>query len=264
MTPSRAPGLLAELELAGQRYQVDLAGGISIGIPIGPDRPHPRFFIDHPARFRPLSAGQFNGRVSEGCSCNADEVSLVPHCHGTHTEGRGHIEADRRPVNSRALNAMLPACLVSMTPDPDAGSASPRIAADQLAWFPGCRALIIRTLPNSQEKCGRDYSHTPPYPLLSTAAMRRLVAGGIDHLLIDTPSVDAADDEALPLHRIFWALENAMSEPADLAEKRREATITEMIFVPDSLPDGPYLLQLAPGTLIGDATPSNPILFALT
>ena len=33
--------------------------------------------------------------------------------------------------------------------------------------------------------------------------MTRIRDGGIRHLLVDTPSVDAADNDQLPLHRCF-------------------------------------------------------------
>ena len=44
---------------------------------------------------------------------------------------------------------------------------------------------------------------------------------------------------------------------------RAQATITELAYVPDSLVDGPYLLELQVPALSGDAVPSRPLLYAL-
>ena len=44
------------------------------------------------------------------------------------------------------------------------------------------------------------------------------------------------------------------------ADSRQDKTITEMLFVPDEVPDGIALLNLQVPALSGDAAPSRPML----
>lgn len=257
--------MIATLELGGRMRRVDLSTGHGLGIPIDRSGRHPRFYTDQPARFEALSNEGFTGRVAEGGSCNVDQVHLIPHCHGTHTEGVGHITRDAEPVQTGLSTGLMPAAVCSApgqqtSSDEPAGS-GPVIEAAALDWPDWVEALIVRTLPNDPEKRQRDYARQPAYPLLSIEAMASIVERGIRHLLIDTPSVDAADDGGrLVQHRRFWGIEPDDQGPA---AERAGCTITEMIFVPDSVPDGLYLLSLGVGQLHSDAAPSAPIIFPL-
>lgn len=115
-------------------------------------------------------------------------------------------------------------------------------------------ALVIRTLPNYIEKRSRKYSHTN-WPFLSENAATYIRECGVQHLLIDLPSVDKEkDDGKLLAHKAFW------NYPKNT---RFEATITELIYVPNSVPDGDYLLNLQIASFENDATPSKPILYKL-
>ena len=65
-------------------------------------------------------------------------------------------------------------------------------------------ALVIRTLPNSASKLSKKYSHTNP-PFLAEDAAGFICESGIQHLLIDLPSVDKEKDEGkLLAHKAFW------------------------------------------------------------
>jgi len=122
-------------------------------------------------------------------------------------------------------------------------------------------ALIIRTLPNSDRKRSQDYSRQPA-AFLSLPAATLIVEQGIEHLVLDVPSADRADDEGqLAAHRVFFGLEPG--ERALAAARRPQCTITELAFVPDTLRDGPWLLQLQIPALAGDALPSRPLLYRL-
>ncbi len=257
--------LHARLILGEDAFRVDLAQGVPLAIPIGPDGRHPRFFLDEPARFSRFESGGFVGDVQAGGSCNVSAVTLVPHCHGTHTECVGHITLEPLDVIDVCPRGLVPATLCSVSPGPAGEETTvgpgPTIRADQLDWPEWCRALVIRCLPNEPGKIDRHYGQSPPYPLLSVEAMDKIVRAGIEHLLIDTPSIDAASDGGkLAQHRRFWCLAPGETRPNDA---RRHCTITEMIFVPDSLSDGPCLLALSVSALRGDASPSNPTLYPL-
>jgi hypothetical protein len=125
----------------------------------------------------------------------------------------------------------------------------------------GCRALVIRTLPNGPDKQSRDYD-VEPAAYFSSDAMHWIVARGIDHLVVDLPSVDrAADAGLLTAHRLFWG----MPPNAVLAQHatRAHATITELAYIDDVIADGLYLLNLQVAPFNSDAAPSRPLLLQL-
>jgi hypothetical protein len=77
----------------------------------------------------------------------------------------------------------------------------------------------------------------------------------IKHLLLDLPSVDREEDGGkLLAHHAFW---NYPAAP------RKDATITEMIYVREEIKDGLYLLNLQTAPFENDATPSRPVVFGL-
>ena len=113
-------------------------------------------------------------------------------------------------------------------------------------------AVVLRTVPNTGEKKHMDYSGTNP-PYLEGEAASWLCSRGVNHLLLDLPSVDREEDGgALAAHKAFWGL-------AD--QPRPHATITEFIYVPDHLEDGRYLMNLQMAAFGNDACPSRPLLF---
>jgi kynurenine formamidase len=115
-------------------------------------------------------------------------------------------------------------------------------------------AVVIRTLPNTTEKLNRQYAHTNP-PFLTEQAANYLRQKGIKHLLVDLPSVDKEKDEGrLLAHKAFWNVEG---------EIRHDATITELIFVPNKIKDGKYILNIQIAPFQNDASPSKPVLYKL-
>ena len=121
-------------------------------------------------------------------------------------------------------------------------------------------AIIIRTLPNSESKKHQNYSKTNP-PYLAEEAATYIREIGIQHLLIDLPSVDREEDEGkLLAHKAFWNVKNVDELNKDA---RLNCTITEMIFVEDAIQDGSYILNLQIASFENDASPSKPILFKI-
>jgi kynurenine formamidase len=116
-------------------------------------------------------------------------------------------------------------------------------------------ALIIRTKPNDHSKMQRQYSGTN-FPYLTIGAMQRIVDAGVQHLLVDLPSVDREEDGGvLAAHHLFWDVP---------AEPNFQKTITELIYVPNEISDGNYILNLQVSNFANDAAPSRPMLFDLT
>ena len=84
---------------------------------------------------------------------------------------------------------------------------------------------------------------------------------GIQHLLIDLPSVDREEDEGkLLAHKAFWNVKDVYNLNEDA---RLNCTITEMIFVDNTIPDGSYILNLQIASFENDASPSKPILYKI-
>jgi kynurenine formamidase len=100
----------------------------------------------------------------------------------------------------------------------------------------------------------------PPY--LSPEAVLWIVEQGIEHLIVDLPSVDRVEDGGhLAAHRVFFGLP-AGGRDLDQARRAR-CTITELAYIADEMPDGEYLLTLQVPAISGDAVPSRPLLYAL-
>jgi kynurenine formamidase len=114
-------------------------------------------------------------------------------------------------------------------------------------------ACVLRTLPNHSEKKQMHYTNTNP-AYLEAAAAEWLADLGVEHLLLDLPSVDRERDGGkLEAHHAFWRYP---------AQTRLHCTITELIFVPDDAPDGLYLLNIQTAAFDLDASPSRPVLYA--
>ena len=199
--------------------------------------------------------GNWTGRVKKGASVNFNRIRFNPHAHGTHTECVGHITKKVHSINQNLKRFFFMAELITVVPEKR--DKDMIISRKQLQYALGNKkrdAVIIRTLPNTKEKLTRHYSHTNwPYLLEEAAAYLR--DRGIEHLLIDLPSVDREKDEGkLLAHHAFW----------NTAEKTRfQATITELIFVPNNVADGPYLLNLQIAPFENDASPSKPVLYQI-
>ena len=121
-------------------------------------------------------------------------------------------------------------------------------------------AIIIRTLPNSEHKKHLNYSNTNP-PYLDATAAVCIREKGIQHLLIDLPSVDREHDEGKLLsHKAFWNVKDINQVNDDA---RFNCTITEMIYVNKDVQDGSYMLNLQFASFENDASPSKPVLYSL-
>ena len=265
------------LEAGGRRWEVDLSRGESLAIQMGGDGPLPAFFVPGRLHEETLAVGGFTGDTRAGGSCNVSRLDLVPHCHGTHTEGIGHVTDQRAAVqqlfDGRPGLAWL--ATVSAAPAGDSGDAYHCALADSeplvtqkalsaaLADCPAAvTALVLRVRPVDAPLPVRDFNADPGYPLLSAEATTWLSGQAYDHLLIEMPSLDRAEDGGrLGNHRAWWGLPPA-GRDMDQARHPRRA-ITEMIHVPDALDDGLYWLQPGLSPLHGDATPSRPILYPL-
>jgi len=236
-------------------YQIDLSEPLDISIPItNKEDSVNAWYIDAP-KFEPHTNGTFIGSISKGSSTNFYDIWFNPHSHGTHTECVGHISKEHQSINDNLHQFFFLSEVVTITPFKKNDDLV--ISREQIEVAIGKskpEALIIRTSPNTPSKLSRQYSHTNP-PYLEETAMDFIRDRGVEHLLIDLPSVDKEKDEGkLLAHKAFWNFDG---------EVRLQATITEFIYVPDSVPDGQYFLNLQVAPFENDASPSRPILYKI-
>jgi len=251
----------ATLQHNNSTYQVNLSQPIDISIPLTSSDANPiAWYLDKPV-IEPVTMGDWVGRVGNGSSTNFNNIFFNPHAHGTHTECLGHITRDFYSVNQALKQFFFLAEIISIAPEAIGDDRVITKAQVENALAGKCpEALVIRTLPNEAVKRSKNYSHTNP-PYLDEAAAAFIRECGTGHLLIDLPSVDKEKDEGkLLAHKAFWNVKDVDNLNADA---RHNATITEMVFIPDTVTDGTYLLNLQIAPFENDASPSKPVLYGL-
>ena len=274
-------------QLGERRFRVNVTQAYDLALPVrfdsveqssGPERL--KVFAAAAPQRAVYKAGSFVGSVAQGGSCNCETYSFTPHTSGTHTEGVGHLSHELLPVFSLLKDSLLPATVLTLLPTLAVDTAEhyePTLRATDLVLtrttlqaaleaFRGegefLQALVLRTLPNSSAKKTYDYDAAKAVPFFTLEAMEYIVALGVRHLLVDLPSLDRLDDGGiLANHRLFWGLERGSHSVSMQTASLK--TVTELIYVPDIVPDGCYVLNLQVAALWGDATPSRPLLYAL-
>jgi arylformamidase len=246
--------MIATIFHAGKQYKVDFFKPVDLSIPLRNGEGVSAWYVD-PPRIQPVRNENWVGSVSEGGSVNFRNIFFNPHGHGTHTECVGHISAEVESVNKSFERYMFIAEVITLLPL-QAVNGDFVITRKQLQGIlsPADKpeAVIIRTLSNGPAKLHMNYSNTNP-PYILKEAIEFLNEIGVMHLLIDMPSVDREkDDGRLEAHRAFW------NYPED---RQLRKTITEMIYVPNEVFDGTYLLEMQVAAFENDAAPSRPVIY---
>jgi len=239
-------------------HYIDTEAPIDISLPLSASEKNPKaWYVDQP-RFEPVRTEHYTGSVKEGGSVNFRNVFFNPHGHGTHTECLGHITEEVYSINDTMKSFFYKATLLSIEPtliERENGELDRVITPENLELPSNCgEALIIRTLPNQEEKKTMNYSSTNP-AYFDVKCVEKILGSGVEHLLVDLPSVDRENDEgALAFHHAFWEV------PENPNFKR---TITELVFIDDSIEDGKYLINFQIAPFENDAAPSRPVLYQL-
>lgn len=245
-----------------QFFEIDLSKPIDISIPLTNTDQNPiAWYLEKPV-IEPAVFGDWIGKVSEGkSSTNFNNIFFNPHGHGTHTECLGHITREFYSINECLKQFFFMAELVSIQPEKLGDDFV--ISKNQIEKILNGKtpeAIVIRTLPNLESKKSLKYSNTNP-PYLSEDAAHFICESGIQHLVIDLPSVDKEHDEGkLLAHKAFWKVTDITNLNVDA---RLNCTITEMIFVSNEVKDGSYLLNIQIASFENDASPSKPILYKI-
>ena len=251
--------LQATLTHNGQAYLADLNRPLDISMPLRPGPGQVSCFWAPPMEAVPVVAGDFIGSTAQGGPVNFFNVTLNPHGNGTHTECVGHIATEKFTINQCLTRFHFLAKLVTLYPT-KLPNGDRVILPEQVKEIlrPGeVEALILRTMPNDERKLTTNYSGSNP-PYLDHRAVEHLVGCGVEHLLLDLPSVDREEDGGkLLAHRAFWRYGGEMDRV------RQNCTITELIFATNAIKDGLYLLNLQVASFEIDASPSKPVLYKI-
>lgn len=260
--------MIANISINDINYKIDLSKPLDLSIPIKNGEENPNCFWAPYPMFDPYKAGSFVGATYTGAPVNFYNVKINPHGNGTHTECVGHIAIENFAIRNCLLQHWFKARLISVKPTKmENGDTIIHKESIQpfLEKMENCTALIIRTLPNNEHKKTKLYSGSNP-TYLDVEAMQLIVEKGIDHFLIDLPSVDREEDKgALLSHHAFWNYPpfGTQATPEDLKKVRQHCTISELLFIDDSITDGDYFLNLQTVSFDLDVSPSKPVLYAL-
>lgn len=251
--------MIARIQQNEKSFTIDLSKPLDLSIAISPNGPR-AWYVDR-ARISPVLSGQFTGSILLGGNVNFNEVKFNPHGHGTHTESVGHITREWVSVNDILTQAFFTAQLITLQPEAVVAESQWMKKGDAIITDKQIQkalgdirpeALVIRTLPNTNDKKSKNYSATN-FPYFTESALAWLAEIEVQHLLVDLPSVDREEDGGwLKAHHAFWKFPEAT---------RTQCTITEFIFVKDEIKDGEYLLNLQTAAFENDATPSRPLLY---
>ena len=249
--------MIANIFHKGKEYQVDFFKPIDISIPLTADKNCVSAWYVDPMKLEVVVAGDWIGDVNKGGSVNFRNITFNPHGNGTHTECVGHISKENYSINQTLQRFMFIAELVTILPEKQASGdfvITRKQVMNSLKEIENTEALIIRTLSNGLNKLHMQYSNTNP-PYILKEAIEYLNEFGIEHILIDMPSIDKEiDGGKLEAHHAFW------NYPENTQIHK---TITELIYVPNEIIDGTYLLNFQIAPFENDASPSKPILYKM-
>ena len=259
-----------------EEYVIDTSRSVDLSIPYHFNGPQPNLYDVGKGTLSPLKTGPNLWSVAEGAGCNVPEIFMNIHCSGTHTECVGHLLENTGDIGSLLTNPFMSAVLITVKSEPYkyctdsyhcyVSKNEMVISAERLIMkykkYAGSEpdALIIRTDPNQPNKRFMKYSENPP-PFFTNGAMSMICDTGINHLIVDLPSVDRmSDDGILGNHRLFWG--DALN-PNGEVNPESQKTITELTYIPNSVEDGFYFLNIQIPHFVCDAAPSRPLLYRI-
>jgi kynurenine formamidase len=248
--------MVASIFHKGKSLRVDFYHPIDISMPLDTTEERTKAWYVSPVKIEPVKTEGWIGDVNSGGSVNFRNIFFNPHGNGTHTECVGHISKENYSINQCLKQFMFLAELITILPK-ELENGDKIISRNNLKLIlegKKAEALIIRTISNAPAKLFTNYSNTNP-PYLTTDAIDYILELGYEHVLIDLPSIDKeVDGGALAAHHRFW------NYPAQPALNR---TITELIYVPNDVYDGSYLLNLQIASFENDASPSKPVIYKI-
>ena len=215
----------------------------------------------------PSGEGGFRG-------CRVPVTTVNIHCHGPHIECASHIlKFPTSKVSDCLLNGSLERALL-VTPrlesrseagesypigDPGEMVVTSRQLNECLLESDADTAYdsIIVRIESDYLPCHVNSTDIAEWPYLTLEAMS-LVRSKFRHYRTNAPSVERrVSDGGMWCHALFFGVDES-SRQAEIVEMR---TIGELFHIPDSIPDGKYILQCPFLELGLDAAPVVPILY---
>lgn len=244
------------IQIKTRKYTIDLSQPLDISIPIRASKNNVHAWYIGKPKIEPVELDGWIGSVKQGGDVNFNNIYFNPHSHGTHTECVGHITEKVHSINDCLKQFMFMAEVITVAPEKIEND-DYIISKKQLQYALKKRkpeALIVRTIPNLDDKLSKQHSNTN-WAYFTEDAILFLLQIGVKHLLVDLPSIDKEkDDGVLIAHKTFWNVNGAI---------RFDATITEMIYVRNTIEDGKYILNLQIAAFENDASPSKPVLYKI-
>lgn len=212
------------------------------------------YYLSNP-EFEYFESPQFVGSINKGGSVNCEKISYYPHASGTHTECALHIAN----VNFTMLQVEIPLLQLCklVTISPVAINNDLVIDLNSINHIENkeyATAIIIRTLPNTNEKVNRNYSDTNP-PFFAAEALSFLKSLGYQHILTDLPSIDKESDEGKLAAHKAWFLTDGVAD--------NNRTITEFIYIDNLIKDNYYLLNIQVPKMETDAVSSKVVIYPI-
>ena len=258
-----------KIEYNEKVYQINPDEGIDISISVKfNENKNPKFYDMSPPQKKYYKYNDIEYNVDKGAGCNVPLINMNIHCCGTHTETSNHISKNGPYISEIPDINHMPSQLISIEPrlcldenyHTKINEDDKVITKEQIKQKvePNnnfqLKSLIIRTLPNDNDKITKNYNDEN-HPFLSNNAISYIKEIGIKHLLIDTPSIDKYEDDGkLGNHKIFFL---------DKQGTPNNNTITELVFIPNNCKDGNYFLNLGIPKFNLDAAPTRPIIFPI-
>tara|TARA_B100001029_G_C15061583_1_gene459017 strand:- start:2243 stop:3052 length:810 start_codon:yes stop_codon:yes gene_type:complete len=268
--------LLVTISHNNQNYNVNTRDFFDISIPMNFNNKQPNFYDVKKSQLKYLNHDGKIFSVAKGAGCNVPEINLNIHCSGTHTECVGHLLEDSGNIGKILNDLLLPAILITVKPFPFSKNnesyhykvgdneqvlSKKTIENEINKWkFFSPKAIVVRTTPNIEEKKYFKYSQNLA-PFFTNEALKFFYEIGIEHLVVDIPSIDRmVDGKILGNHRIFWG--DGFNSRGKINPKSKK-TITELTYIPNSIKDGCYFLNIQIPHFVCDAAPSRPLLLKI-
>lgn len=245
-----------QFQYKNKPYSADLSEPLDISIPLEEGDKTVNCFYAPYMETSPVIAGDFVGSTQMGGLLNFLNVKINPHGNGTHTECVGHIAKEKFTINQCLNKFHFIAKLVTVFPTKmeDGDRVILKSQMEEIFEAGDAEAIIIRTMPNDDLKMRTNYSGANPV-YMHYEAVEYLVKNGVQHLLIDLPSVDKEEDGGkLLAHKAFWQYPDNI---------RENSTITELIYAPSLIKDGLYLLNIQIASFEIDVSPSKITIYKL-
>ncbi len=248
--------MLYSIQVHSEKYTVDSSTKIPCFFSLVNGSNNPRcFYLPYP-NYEPFQYGDFIGSVGKGGSANCMVLTVAPHGCGTHTECVGHITEEEYSVYD-ILQESFFLCYYS-TIGTDKNGKDSVVSTEKLKSLLSKMPKNVKALALNinGDFSGDSSGGNPPYFFGET--MELLVNFGIEHLVVNTPSVDKEEDEGvLESHHIFWNYKRN-------GDIRVNATITEYANFPEVLNPGLHLLEIQIAPFTTDASPSRIFLYPIT